>query len=344
MGPAKTAPRVVLACGEVRTSLLPALQALDSRAAAQLLGLRADERVLLSERPNLYGRSPDTLTGVDCPLPSANGARVRVVGTVAARAALTEGRLLQASAYFMVPATGPDHRRPWGHYLVRPGVVEPLGKLPHEAVAEGVLNGGRHGDLDVGLIADGLHTRLLRHPLLDHRPPLRSRPTRLRWVALPAEPGAGPSIERFTLAEDELRTVRLRVPEGTPGEGLAVLCDDLALHDWLLTTVVRILDGIRLGAGAGAAGAPPARQRPRQRPGAGEELPAVVRALRPAVDHLLHLWMPRARVAQELAPLWDALEERPGFTRQWQTLVQRIRDQLTLHAIPSPHRETDMGP
>ncbi|MFD6326753.1 SCO2521 family protein [Streptomyces sp. NPDC058442] len=338
MRPTETVPRAVLVCGEVRTSLLPAHQALDSRAAAQLLGVRADERVLLSERPNLYGRSPDTLTGIDCPLPSANGARVRAVGTVAARAVLTEGRLLQSSAYCRVLAKGPDHRRPWGHYLVRPGVVEPFGKLPHEAVAEGVLTGGRHGDLAVGLIADGLHTRLLRHPLLDHRPPLRSRPTRLRWVALPADPGAGPSIEQFTLAEDELRTLRLRVSEGTPSGEIAGLCDDLALHDWLLTTVVRIMDGISLG--AGAAGAPPARQRP----GGSEKHPAVVGALRPAVDHLLHLWMPRARVAQDLAPLWDALEERPGFTRQWQTLVQRIRDQLTLHAIPAPYREADMGP
>ena len=69
--PATAAPRTVLASGEVRTCLLPAGQALDSRAAAQLLRLRADERVLVSERPNLYGRSPDTLTGVDCPLPSA---------------------------------------------------------------------------------------------------------------------------------------------------------------------------------------------------------------------------------------------------------------------------------
>lgn len=81
----------VLACGEVRTCLLPAFQALDSRTAAQLLRLRADERVRVSERPNLYALSPDVLTGVDCPLPTANGARVRAVGTVAARAALTEG-------------------------------------------------------------------------------------------------------------------------------------------------------------------------------------------------------------------------------------------------------------
>jgi hypothetical protein len=146
---------------------------------------------------------------------------------------------------------------------------------------------------------------------------------------VPAEGDAGPSIERFTLAEDELRTVRLRVPPGTPCADLAGLCDDLALHDWLLTTLVGLLDGISLGA----------RTAPvRARPGAPDR-PTVVRALRPAVDHLLHLWMPRARVARELVPLWDVLEERPGFTRQWQALVQRIRDQLTLHAIPSLHQE-----
>lgn len=333
MSPQETAPRAVLACGEIRTCLLPAGQALDSRAAARLLSLRADERVLVSERPNLYGRSPDVLTGVDCPLPSSNGARVRAVGTVAARAALTEGRVLQTSAYFRVPATGPDHRRPWGHYLVRPGVVEPFGKLPRDAVAEGLLGAGRHGDLDVGLIAAGLQTRLLRHPLLDQRPPLRSRPTRLRWVALPARDGDGPSLERFTLAEDELRTVRLRVPDGTRSADIAGLCDDLALHDWLLTTLVRVLDGIRLGPGE-----------PRPRPGPADDPPAVVGALRPAVDHLLHLWMPRARVTGELAALWDVLEEQPGFTRQWLALVQRVRDQLTLHAIRPAYREVEPTP
>ncbi|WP_320776888.1 SCO2521 family protein [Streptomyces sp. CRN 30] len=328
------APETVLACGEIRTRLLPTRQALDIRTAAQFLALRADERVLVSERPGLYARSPETLTGVDCPLPSANGARIRAVGTVAARAALTEGRVLQTSAWFRLPAGGPDRRRPWGHYLVRPGVVEPFGKLSAEAVAQGVLTGGHHGDLDVGLIADALLTRLLRHPLLDQRPPLRSRPTRVRWAALPAAPGEGPSIERFTLAEGELRTVRLRVPAGTPAADIAGLCDDLALHDWLLTTVVHLLDGVRLGAPGPAA---------RPRPGA-DDRPAVVMALRPAVDHLLHLWMPRARVTRELAPLWETLEERPGFTRQWQALVQRIRDQLTLHAIPSLYREVEPAP
>ncbi|KPC85640.1 hypothetical protein ADL35_15835 [Streptomyces sp. NRRL WC-3753] len=326
MGPRQSTPPAVLVCGEIRTCLLPARQALDLRSAARLLGLRPGERVLLSERPGRYARSPDTLTGVDCPVPSADGARVRAVGTVAAHAALTEGRVLQTSAHCRLPGTGPDRRRPWGEYLVRPGLVEPLGRLPHEAVARGVLDGPRHGDLDVGLIADGLLTRVLRHPLLDQRPPFRSRPTRLRWAALPAAPGEGPSLERFTLAEDELRTVRLRVPETIPVSELALLCDDLALHDWLLTTVARMLDGLRPGTST------------------AEDAGAVVRTLRPAVDHLLHLWMPGARVTRELAALWDPLEERPGFTRQWQALVQRIRDQLALYAVPAAHRDVAPGP
>ncbi|MGY3201579.1 SCO2521 family protein [Streptomyces sp. TE5632] len=324
MTPGERPPPVVLTCGEVRTCLLPVLQPLDSRAAAQFLKLRGDERVLLSERPNLYGRSSEILTGVDCALPSVNGAKVRAVGTVAARASLTEGRVLQSSAHFRIPAAGPDHRQPWGHYLVRPGLVEPFGKLPYEAVAEGLLNGGRHRELDVGLVADGLLTRVLRHPLLDQRPPLKSRPTRLRWVAVSTERDEAPCIERFTLSEDELRTVRLRVPVGTPSADIATLCDDLALHDWLLTTVVRILDGIRPGGG---------QPRTRPTPEAGQDHRGVVTALRPAVDHLLHLWMPRARVSRTLVPLWDTLEDHPGFTRQWRALVQRMRDQLAMHTL-----------
>ncbi|MGW9023589.1 SCO2521 family protein [Streptomyces sp. NPDC055722] len=306
----------VLACGETRTGLLPSFQALDGRAAAQLLRLRADEHVRVSERPNLYALSPQVLTGVDCRLPTSNGAKVRAVGTVAARAALTEGRVLQATAYFGAPAGGPDSRRPWGHYLVRPGIIEPFGKLPEQATVAGVLGGAARGELDLGMIAEGLLAQLLRHPLLDHKAPFKSRRTHLRWAARRAPAGEGPALERFTLAEDGLRTVELRLPEGTPPAAAAGLCEDLALHDWLLTTVVHMLDNSRLGAADG---------------------PSAVLALRPAVDHLLHLWMPRAHVDPALGHLWDVLEREPGFTRQWQTLVQRIRDQLAVQAIPLLH-------
>ncbi|MFF6985977.1 SCO2521 family protein [Streptomyces sp. NPDC010273] len=314
--------RSVLACGEVRTGLLPSFQALDGRAAAQLLRLRADEHVRVSERPNLYALSPEVLTGVDCRLPTANGAKVRAVGTVAARAALTEGRVLQSTAYFSAPAAGPDVRRPWGHYLVRPGVVEPFGKLPEQATAEGVLRGGGRGELDLGMIAEGLLAQLVRHPLLDHKAPFKSRRTHLRWAARQAPADEAASLDRFTLAEDGLRTVELRVPEGTGTAAVAGLCEDLALHDWLLTTVVHMLENSRLGAADG---------------------PAAVLALRPAVDHLLHLWMPRAHVDRTLGHLWDVLEREPGFSRQWENLCRRIRDQLAIQAIPLLHQNLNEG-
>ncbi|MDH6627640.1 hypothetical protein M2271_005467 [Streptomyces sp. LBL] len=309
--------RPVLACGEVRTCLLPSFQALDGRAAAQLLRLRADEHVRVSERPTMYALSPAVLTGVDCRLPTSNGAKVRAVGTVAARAALTEGRLLQATAFFGTPLAGPDTRRPWGHYLVRPGLVEPFGKLPEQATAQGVLSGAGRGELDLGMIAEGLLTRLIRHPLLDRKPPFKSRRTHLRWVARRAPEGEPAALRRFTLAEGGLRTVELLLPDDVPAAAAAGLCEDLALHDWLLTTVQHMLDNNRPGTADG---------------------PSAVLALRPAVDHLLHLWMPRAHVDPALGHLWDVLEKKPGFSRQWDNLRQRIRDQLAVQAVPLLHQ------
>ncbi|MFB6644075.1 SCO2521 family protein [Streptomyces chartreusis] len=309
--------RSVLACGEVRTCLLPSHQAMDGRAAAQLLRLRADEHVRVSERPSMYALSPEVLTGVDCRLPASNGSKVRAVGTVAARASLTEGRLLQSTAFFSLPASGPDMRRPWGQYLVRPGLVEPFGKLPQQATAEGVLQGARRGELDLGMIAEGLLAELRRHPLLDRRVPFKSSPTRLRWVARRTSDGERASLVNFTLSEGGLRTMELRLPEHIPAASAAGICEDLALHDWLLTTVQHMLDNSRLGTADG---------------------PSVVETLQPVVVHLLHLWMPRAHVDPALGHLWDVLEEKPGFSRQWENLSRRIRDRLALQAVATPHQ------
>lgn len=43
--------------------------------------------------------------------------------------------------------------------------------------------------------------------------------------------------------------------------------------------------------------------------------------------------MPAARLTGDLVGVWQALEARPGFTRQWETLVRRIRDQLSIGAV-----------
>ncbi|MGW7525769.1 SCO2521 family protein [Streptomyces sp. NPDC054783] len=302
-------PEPVLVFGEVHTCLLPHSQALTGRVAADLLRLGADEHVRLSERPNLYVRSPDGMTGVDCHLPTASGAKVRAVGTVTTRATLTEGRLLQAGALCAVTADGP-HRRRWGHYLARPGVVETFGTLPGRDVADGCLNDTRRpGDLDLGAIAGRTLGRVLRDRALDKQPPFKSQVTRLRWVGLQVPDGEGPSLASFTLAGNGLRTAELRLPAGIAADAAAGLCHDLTLHDWLLTTLLRMVERSLLGSIDGR---------------------DALAALRPAVDHLMHLWMPAARADRVLRPLWEALEREPGFTRQWLLLVQRIRDQLAL--------------
>ena len=94
--------------------------------------------------------------------------------------------------------------------------------------------------------------------------------------------------------------------------GVVEFCEDLALHDWLLTTLLRMLERSRIGI---------------------DSRSDVVRALRPAVDHLLHLWMPAARGDEISAALWDRLERRPGLSRQWHASVDRIRDQIALSTI-----------
>ncbi|MFE9448488.1 SCO2521 family protein [Streptomyces sp. NPDC006739] len=303
----------VLAWGEVRTGLLATSRSLTGPEAERVLALRPGERVRVSARPSPYAVSPDVLTGVDCVLPAASGARVRGVGTVVARAALTAGRVLQSSARVSACAAGPHERTPWGRHLAEPGVVRPWGRLSAEEVAGGWLGGGhRPGELALGAVAERLVAEVTRHPLLDRRPPFVSRPTRLRWAALREPTGSEPSLAAFTLAEGGLRTLRLRLPEDLDWEAAAGFGEDLALHDWLLTTLVTLIDRSRLGSVEG---------------------PRALPVLRLAVDHLLHLWMPAARVDPALAPLWRPLEEAPGFSRQWQALAQRIRDQMALLAV-----------
>ncbi|MFF0201307.1 SCO2521 family protein [Streptomyces sp. NPDC005017] len=304
-----TDPPAVLLCGEVRTGLLPARDAVDERTAARLLRLRADERVRLSRRPVRHAVSPDVLTGVDCRLPAAD-ARIRAVGTVAARAVLVEGRVLQTTAHFRLPSAGDDRRRPWGHYLVRPGLLVPVGRFRAGAVADGHLAGRRPDELDTGAIAEALAARISRRRELDHDPPLRTPVTALRWSALPATEGTAPSLS--LTVDDRLRTLRLRIPGDLAPALVAAFCEDLALHDWLLTTVGDRLDGLR--------------------PATADDT-ALLATLRPLVDHLLHLWLPRARLDSTLAPLWDVLEDTTGFTRQWESLAQRIRDQLAIRAL-----------
>jgi hypothetical protein len=298
----------MLAVGEVRTGLLQSSGAVPPTLAARALALVPGERVRTAERPIGYAVSPDRLTGVDCRLATRSGARPRGIGTAVTRAAITGGRVIQASTHTVLVRGGTD-RRPWPHYLARPGIVETLAKAGWADLADGFLGPRDPSTLDLAALNERILDDIVVSRELDRRPPFRSRRTTLRWVAETVGAGREPPVAQFSLAGGLLRTARLALPADDPA--LVVdLCEDLALHDWLLTTLVEMLERSGLGSGATA-----------------------VERIRPAVDHLLHLWMPGARVERRLLPLWESLEQRPGFTRQWDVSVNRIRDQIAVTTV-----------
>jgi hypothetical protein len=320
---------LAVAVGEIRTGLLRHSGSLPKSAVAELIDLVPGEPLRQSERPIAHALSADVANGVDCLIPTGTGARVRAVGTVLTHAAVVGGRVLQTSSYTRIDPAGAHRRLPWSHYTARPGLLETLGPAEPRDLCSGYLAQEQTTEcLDLGSISERLARRMQSSPLLDGRQPLRFQWTRLRWTALyGAEPGAGGGepAAQFILENDTVRALSLLIPRpawAAPGaasqhadtllEAILELCRDLALHDWVLTTVTRRIERTDLGAGDRA---------------------RAVEELRPAIDHLLHLWMPGARVADELAAVWEGFERRPGFTRQWEAAVARVRDQLALQTL-----------
>jgi hypothetical protein len=306
-GPAP-APQVVL--GEVHTGLLVHHSALRRDEAEGLLAaLAPGEQVLGWERPIAHALSAPVVLGLDCALAlGAEGGRTaRAVGTVSSRAALTGGTILQCTTTAAVPAAGCGRRAPWSHYTARPGVLETFAAQPPDQLAEGFLGEGgqRPGTADFGAVCERLVRRLQNSTALKGSAPLLFHRTRLRWAVTVAP--SNPARALLRLGEGENRTLRAEAADSDPGE-IAEFCGDLALHDWILTTVIRILDG--------HTGAKPEQD---------------LAEIRTIVGRLLHLWMPAARVNAELAALWSEFERTPGFTRQWRSLVARMRDQISLH-------------
>jgi hypothetical protein len=305
-----------LTIGEVHTGLLLTSTAVPADIAAELLSIMPGGSVRTRQRPIRYARSPEVLSGVDCTAP-ATEREVRVVGTVATQLSLTGGHILQARTHATYRNDHVGRRRPWAHYLAQPGVLEVLGKSSDESLASGFLRGTETAmALDLGGVNIRTIAAIQRSEHLDRNPPFRSRRTRLRWCAEPSD--TNQKIV-FTLGADGLRTVRLHTKESDP-HALADFCADLALHDWLLSTLLDIVD----------------RALTRSRPAA--ELTSL---LRPAINHLVHAWMPAAYVSEALDGVWRELDLKSGFSLQWQKTVERIRDQLSVSLIEALQPSTE---
>jgi hypothetical protein len=300
---------VPLTIGEVHTGLLLTSAAVPVDTAEELLAIVPGGSVRTRQRPIRYAWSPEVLTGVDCAAPLAERREVRIVGTPATRLSLTDGRIVQAGTHATLRQDSAGRRRPWSHYLAQPGVLELLGRASDESLATGFLRGPTTATaLDLGAVNVRRLATIQRSERLDRNPPFRGRPTRLRWSA---ETSDSEQEIAFTLEANGLRTVRLRTPEPNP-RALADFFADLALHDWLLSTLLDIVDR------AVARSRPPAE---------------LISMLRPGIDNLVHAWMPAAHVSKALDRIWQELDLRSGFSLQWQKTVERIRDQLSVGLI-----------
>ncbi|ABW16225.1 conserved hypothetical protein [Parafrankia sp. EAN1pec] len=336
--------------GEVRTTLLQNSHRVGATTVAALLDIVPGGRVRSATRPVAHAFSPDVRVGVHCPLATISGTRADGAGTAVARASVTGGTVLQASTRARLTRAAGERRLPWSHYVANPGIIEVAGRTDTDDLAAGFLTTQTRASLDLGAVSSRLLSRVQRRPGIDRVTSLRARRTQLRFAVtwrssdsavLPqllgaqrrisdfpsvptgsaesfhrnSEPAASvsPVSVEFTIQDETLRTLRLRLGRCDPSDVVAA-CEDLALHDWLLSTVESLLDNSRIGV---------------------DSAQEVVRRFRPVIDHLLHLWMPGARVAEELAEVWAALERRPGFSREWSSLVGRIRDQLALAGLES---------
>ncbi|MGF6883064.1 hypothetical protein ABIA39_002005 [Nocardia sp. GAS34] len=345
-------PLVVL--GEVSTCLAPSASALDRTHADELLALMPGRAVSWRARPSTLAVSPTTAIGVDCDLalrlsPQDSAAyrarnrrerdRAQIVGTVGTRVVLAGGRILQSSVHTQIVRSGDRRRQPWSHYVSRKAVTEVLDVLPAErgtasaALAKGYLpdpdddaelgpapDTGDGEVLDLASISRRLLGRIRTDPRLDQSPPVQAGTTRLRWTALVGG-AAGPTVQ-MRLDEDNVRTVRLVVRKESDLDAAQRFCEDLAAHDWLLTVVADALDEA-------------------DRFGAGQDR---LEALAPLVQHFTGLWMPGAHTPAALRALWRDLQSDPGFTRQWTTLRDRLRDNIsiaTLYALR--HKEFDQS-
>jgi hypothetical protein len=218
--------------------------------------------------------------------------------------------VLQGSVYTRLDHSEFDRRLPWSHYLARPGVIETIGQFDGLDVIAGFFAGkAPESALELGALGERVIAGVQNNPKLNQKIPFKSRRTQLRWALRTEDRHPGPA--EFIVADDTLRTFSVTIPDNAAAE-LVEFCEDLALHDWVLSTVANLVERSGIGSADG---------------------PGPLVRLRPAIDHLLHLWMPGALVAESLRPLWDSLERWPGFTKQWQSTVTRIRDQIAVHTL-----------
>jgi hypothetical protein len=186
-------------------------------------------------------------------------------------------------------------------------VITRVGPQTSIRLTEGFLGTRGAADLDLTSVTDRLLGRIrTRHPGYT---PLRVGTTRLRWAARVGDVEV-PRVA-FRLHNDTLRTVLIVVPYETELAAAQRFCEDLAVHDWLLTVVAEATERADL-AGPGSA--------------------ASIETIAPVLCHLAHLWMPGAHSPPALRGLWAQLGEEPDFDAAWRGCIVHLRNRLLVAA------------
>ncbi len=311
----QTRPLVVL--GEVRTCLVPDSAALSQGVVQDLLALVPGRRVVSRSRPVALASSPSTAIGVDCRLATASGTTLRAVGTAAAKAVVVGGRVLQSSVHTGVVRSFSTRRQAWSHYLGRAGVTEVLTRVSDgdrvgaDLVEAVMLSGVPPPEtLDLGSISEHLLRRVRMNAALDQRVPFVAETTRLRWAAR-VVPDAQPSL-RFLLDDEARRCAIVTVGDERELAVVPRFCEDLALHDWLLTVVGAEIERADLLTHNGSES---------------------VKIVATMLEHVVHLWLPGAHSPAALRGVWRQLESDPGFSRQWESRIYQLRDRLSVATL-----------
>jgi hypothetical protein len=150
-----------------------------------------------------------------------------------------------------------------------------------------------------GQVIDMVHSRPDLH---DKHVRLLTQPLTLRWTALVRHDAGQPSMDFLRFHDGRVHISAVTGAEHVAG--LVRFCEDVALHQWLLSTITDVLRGAA----------------------SGDDLDD----LGPALEYLGHLWSPGESGDDDLAYLWQSIEERYHLTRGWQNQLGRVRDQVLL--------------
>jgi len=302
--------------GEIRTGLIQNSNMISLDSSIQLLSSLAGVRPTVSQRPIRQVRSAPKFEGVDCFAPSAKGRKAGLVGTVECSASLTGNRIIQTSSTTTITRKVGKHRREqWSYYLANPGMSELGSQFETEELIESFLRTTPQPSvLDLGAIAERRMNEIQSNTtILDRRPPIRSSRSIVRWAHFDETVEAAESRFdiHFRIESDLMRTLYVHTMNA-PTVMVDRFCECIAYHDWLLTSVGRRVESIGHWAGQ-----------------PHDLLPEVS----PIIEHLLNLWMPMAHVPLGWSESWRALEESVGFSREWASYVETIRNFVTISTL-----------